>query len=112
MRSAQGLTVATKNRTRTSVWLGSSASRRRKTHRVAVALWDAQFSFWALSWEDQQPYRNEVCDLLCEYFVRGTRFHQQDPDGGGFFEVGKWWDANEADLRHRANRPAPTPWQK
>jgi hypothetical protein len=73
-----------------------------KDPRVAVALWDAQFSFGDEPLPDEMRCQYEVCDLLCEHFVHSTRFHHRDASGSELFEVGKWWEANEAELRRRA----------
>jgi hypothetical protein len=78
-----------------------------KDPRVAVALWDAQFTFGDELPSDEERCRNDVCDLLCQHFVRSTRFHHRDASGSELFEVGKWWEANEADLRRRAKELPP-----
>jgi hypothetical protein len=72
--------------------------------RVAIALWETQFSFTDETPEDEKRLRAKIGDLLDHYFVSGTRFHHVDEGGGQLFETGAWWDATEADLRRRAAR--------
>jgi hypothetical protein len=72
--------------------------------RVAIALWETQFSFTDETPEDEKRLRAKIGDLLDHSFVSGTRFHHVYEGGGQLFETGAWWDATEADLRRRAAR--------
>ena len=68
-------------------WLEKLAPSRDP--RVAIALWEADCEDGAI--------KAAAVRLLGSCFVEGTRFERLQ-----YYDVGGWWKANEADIRHRA----------